>query len=55
MLNEKMLENLNNGKKTIVVIDEAQAIDSDTTLEDLRLLLNFQLNEKFLVTLMVLS
>ena len=55
MLNEKMLENLNNGKKTIVIIDEAQAIESETTLEELRLLLNFQLNEKFLVTLIIIG
>ena len=55
MLNEKMLENLNNGRKTIVVIDEAQAIESETTLEELRLLLNFQLNEKFLVTLIIIG
>ena len=54
-LNEKMLENLNEGKKTIVIIDEAQAIESDTTLEELRLLLNFQLNEKFLVTLILIG
>ena len=54
-LNEKMLENLNNGKKTIVVIDEAQAIESDVTLEELRLLLNFQLNEEFLVTLILIG
>ncbi len=54
-LNDKMLENLNKGKKTIVVIDEAQAIESDTTLEDLRLLLNFQLNEEFLVTLILIG
>jgi general secretion pathway protein A len=54
-LNEKMLENLNKGKKTIVVIDEAQAIESETTLEELRLLLNFQLNEVFLVTLILIG
>jgi general secretion pathway protein A len=54
-LNEKMLENLNNGEKTIVIIDEAQAIESDTTLEELRLLLNFQLNEKFLLTLILIG
>ncbi len=54
-LNEKMLENLNEGKKTIVVVDEAQAIENDTTLEELRLLLNFQLNDQFLVTLILIG
>jgi general secretion pathway protein A len=54
-LNEKMLENLKEGKRTIVVIDEAQAIESDTTLEELRLLLNFQLNDQFLVTLILIG
>ncbi len=54
-LNEKMLDNLNKGKKTIVIIDEAQAIESETTLEELRLLLNFQLNDKFLMTLILIG
>jgi general secretion pathway protein A len=55
MLNKRMLDNLNNGKKTIIIVDEAQAIESETTLEELRLLLNFQLNEKFLVTLILIG
>ncbi len=55
VLNEKMLDNLKNGKKTIVIIDEAQAIESETTLEELRLLLNFQLNDQFLVTLILIG
>lgn len=54
-LNAKMIENLDKGKKTIVIVDEAQAIESETTLEELRLLLNFQLNEKFLVTLILIG
>lgn len=55
ILNDEMMKNLNNNKKTVVIVDEAQAIESDTTLEELRLLLNFQLNESFLVTLILIG
>lgn len=54
-LNEKMLDNQNRGRKTILIIDEAQAIESKTTLEELRLLLNFQLNDQFLLTLILIG
>ncbi|ODS32488.1 MAG: hypothetical protein SCARUB_02389 [Candidatus Scalindua rubra] len=55
LLNEEMLKNLNNNKKTIIVIDEAQAIENEAALEELRLLLNFQLNERFLLTLILIG
>ena len=41
--------------KTILVIDEAQAIENLETFEELRLLLNFQQNDRFLITLILIG
>lgn len=54
-LNEHLLENLKKGKDTVVIVDEAQAIKDDSVFEELRLLLNFQLNDRFLLTLIMLG
>lgn len=48
----KILENnIRDGKETIVVIDEAHIIKDESIFEELRLLLNFQHQDKFLLTL----
>src|SRR6185436_18707815 len=39
------------GKHSVVIIDEAHAIDDPNILEELRLLINFQTQNRFLVTL----
>lgn len=54
-LNDRLLENLKRGQDTVLIIDEAQAIRDDDMFERLRLLLNFQLNERFLLTLLLLG
>lgn len=54
-LNSQVTKNLNAGKDTVIIIDEAQAIDDPATLEELRLLLNFQLNDRFLLTLLLIG
>ena len=54
-LNGQVTKSLNAGKDTVVIIDEAQAIDDPATLEELRLLLNFQLNDRFLLTLLLIG
>lgn len=54
-LNERLLENLKKGKDTVLVVDEAQAINDQGIFEELRLLLNFQLNDRFLLTLILLG
>lgn len=54
-LNERLLENRNKGKDTVLVVDEAQAITDLAIFEELRLLLNFQLNDRFLLTLVLLG
>ncbi len=54
-LNEYLFHNMKNGKETVVIIDEAQAIKKLSAFEELRLLLNFQLNNKFLLTLILIG
>jgi general secretion pathway protein A len=54
VLNEKMLENLDAGKETLLIIDEAQVLN-ESTFEEIRLLLNFQLNNRFLMTIILIG
>lgn len=54
-LNDEMVKNMKDGKHTVIIIDEAQAIDNMDIFEELRLLLNFQLNERFLLILILLG
>ncbi len=54
-LNDQLLANYQRGADTVVVVDEAQAIAHDRTFEELRLLSNFQLNDRFLLTLVLLG
>lgn len=54
-LNEGLLNTMQQGKDTILIVDEAQAISEDATFEELRLLLNFQMNDRFLLTLILMG
>jgi len=54
-INDRLVENLRKGKDTVLVIDEAQNITDVHIFEELRLLLNFQLNDRFLLTLVLLG
>ena len=55
-LNEILYRNTKDGdKNTVVMVDEAQAIPEENGFEELRLLLNFQLNDNFLLTLILLG
>lgn len=54
-LNEILYKNKNDNKNTVIVVDEAQAIGEEEGFEELRLLLNFQLNDNFLLTLILLG
>lgn len=49
------LNNTRNGKQTVVVIDEAHSINDDNVFEEIRLLLNLQLQNRFLLTLLLLG
>jgi len=54
-LNDHLYKNLNEGKSSVIIVDEAQLIDDELTFEELRLLLNFQLNDRFLLTLILIG
>lgn len=54
-LNSALITNHQARKNTVIVIDEAQAIKNAETLEELRLLLNFQLNDTYLLTLVLIG
>lgn len=55
MLQDSIYKNYREEKKTVVLIDEAQIIRSQETFEEVRLFLNFQLNNKFLITLILIG
>lgn len=47
--------NAADGKKTVVVVDEAHTIEDKNIFEELRLLLNFQRDDKFLISLIIIG
>ncbi len=53
--NEFLYNNAMDGRKSILIIDEAQLIKNEMILEEIRLLLNFQLNDRFLLTLILIG
>jgi general secretion pathway protein A len=53
-LNDKMIENLKANRDTLLIIDEAQLL-SESVFEEVRLLLNFQLNDRFLMTVILIG
>jgi general secretion pathway protein A len=55
MMQDIIYKNFNEGKKTVILIDEAQIIRDQETFEEVRLFLNFQLNHKFLITLILIG
>jgi general secretion pathway protein A len=54
IFNQKLFDNMNDNKNTILIIDEAQAVPLDT-FEEIRMLLNFQLNDRFLLTVLLVG
>jgi len=54
-LNKILLSNHEAGKHSVVIIDEAQAIADADIFEELRLLLNFQLNNLFLLSIVLIG
>src|SRR3989338_1880768 len=52
-LNSVLLNNARDGKDSVIIIDEAHAIEDNQIFESLRLLLNFQLPDRFLLTLLL--
>ena len=54
-LNERLQLNAQRGIRSVLVVDEAQAIERGRGFEDLRLLTNFQLNDRFLLTIVLIG
>ncbi len=54
-LNKTILANHNSGKHTVLVVDEAQSIHNIDIFEEMRLLLNYQLDAAFLLTIILLG
>lgn len=54
-LNDHLYQNHLQNKNTVIIVDEAQLINDEETFEELRLLLNFQLNDCFLLTLILIG
>jgi type II secretory pathway predicted ATPase ExeA len=52
-LNNILIDNVRDGKENIVIVDEAHAIEDVRLFEQMRLILNFQMEEKFLLTLLI--
>lgn len=50
-----LLNNEEAGRKTIILVDEAQMVSDPATLEEIRVLLNYQRNGSFLLTLFLLG
>ncbi|OGW46921.1 MAG: ATPase [Nitrospirae bacterium GWC2_57_9] len=54
-INAKLYELYEAGKRTLLVIDEAQLIPTKATFEELRLLTNFQLDDRNLLALVLIG
>jgi general secretion pathway protein A len=54
-LNDVFFRNYRDGRDTVLIVDEAQLIEDDAIFEELRLLLNFQTDDRFLVTLLLIG
>ncbi|HOW42459.1 MAG TPA: AAA family ATPase [Candidatus Omnitrophota bacterium] len=54
-LHKILYANYNAGRHSVIIIDEAQAIQDRDIFEEVRLLLNFQLDNAFLLTIILLG
>ncbi len=55
LLHDVFFRNFRAGRDTVVIVDEAQLIEAEDVFEELRLLLNFQTDDRFLVTLLLIG
>src|SRR5215831_2192331 len=54
-LNDVFVRHYREGRDTVLIVDEAQLIEDDAVFEELRLLMNFQTDDRFLVTLLLIG
>ncbi len=50
-INDRLYQVVQEGRHTVVIVDEAQVIDDLETFDELRMLLNFQFNDRFMLSL----
>ena len=55
LLNDLFFRHFREGRDTVLIVDEAQLIEDDSVFEELRLLMNFQTDDRFLVTLLLIG
>jgi len=55
LLNDVFFRNYRDGRDTVIIVDEAQLIADDSVFEEVRLLMNFQTDDRFLVTLLLIG
>lgn len=53
-LNEKVIQNKKENRETILIVDEAQVLN-ESAFEEIRLLLNMQLNDRFLINVILVG
>jgi type II secretory pathway predicted ATPase ExeA len=54
-LNEAFFRNYRAGRDSVIIVDEAQLVTDDAVFEELRLLMNFQTDDRFLVTILLIG
>jgi general secretion pathway protein A len=54
-LHRVLLQHYERGQRVVLILDEAHLVRSAQTLEELRLLLNCQMNDQFLISLLLLG
>jgi general secretion pathway protein A len=55
LLNDLFFRNYQAGRESVVIVDEAQLIEDDAVFEELRLLMNFQTDDRFLLTVLLIG
>jgi type II secretory pathway predicted ATPase ExeA len=54
-LHDLFFRNFRDGRDTVVIVDEAQLLEDASLFEELRLLMNFQTDDRFLVTVLLIG
>jgi len=54
-LKQRLMDRASNGHHTVIILDEAQVINDREAFEEIRLFLNFQLENRFLFTLILVG
>lgn len=55
VLEDLIRNNMRDGRHTVIMIDEAHTIQDNNVFEEIRMLLNFQENDRFLLTLLLIG